>query len=117
MSDIFQVPAYITEVKATSNGSLKIKAETMERLSGDSMQRFFAQIDKPGYFCFAVRQIETTDLLDLPMPSSDKKTKSQKLRDVLFQLWNQHDMGYAEFEDYYDWMMDHITNKMRGKLV
>ena len=80
MSDIFQVPAYITEVKATANGSLKIKAETMESLSGDAMQRFFAQIDKPGYLCFAARQIETTDLLDIPMPKSDKKTKSQKLR-------------------------------------
>jgi hypothetical protein len=117
MSEIFQVPAYITEVKATANGSLKIKAETMESLSGDAMQRFFAQIDKPGYLCFAARQIETTDLLDIPMPKSDKKTKSQKLRAVIFQLWNQNDMGKKEFEDFYGWYMDHITNKVKGKLA
>jgi hypothetical protein len=117
MSEIFQVPAYINEIKATSNGSLKIKVETMERLSGDAMQRFFQTIDKPGYFCFAVRQIETTDLLDIPIPTSDKKSKSQKLRDAIFQLWNQNDMGKKEFEDFYDWYMDHITNKVRGKLA
>lgn len=116
MSDIFQIPAYITEIKATAKGSLKMKVETMEALSGDSMQRFFSLIDKPGYFCFAARQIETNDLLDLPMPSMDKKTKSQILRTVLWQLWSQNDQGKKEFDDYYDWMMDHIIGKMKGKL-
>src|SRR4030042_263995 len=113
-SPIFQCPAYITEIKGTSKSSLKLKIETMECLSGDAMHRFFAMIDKPGFFCFAVRQIESGDILDLPLPEMDKKSKSQKLRAVLFQLWNKDNLKYEEFEDYYNFMMDHLMNKLRG---
>lgn len=119
MSDnnqIFQVPAFITEIKGNSKSSLKFKVETMENLSGDAMHRFFSMIDKPGFFCFAVRQIESDDILDLPMPEMEKKSKSQLLRAVLWSLWNQNDMKYTEFDDYYEFMMNHIINKMKGKL-
>lgn len=116
MSDIFQIPAYITEIKANARMSLRIKVETVEALSGDSMQRFFALIDKPGYFLFASRQIESDDILDLPMPNNDRKSKSTIMREVLWHNWNQNSMGHQEFEDYYNFMMDHIINKLKAKL-
>lgn len=113
-SKIFQVPAYITKIVGTANGSLKISVWTTENMSGDSMRRFFSLIDKPGYFCFASRQIESNEILDLPMPDA-KKSPSQILRTELWHNWNQDTMGYIEFDDYYRFMMQHITNKIKEK--
>jgi hypothetical protein len=114
--ELFQVPAFITKIEATANMSLKIRVDTMESLSGDSMHRFFSLIDKPGYFCFASRQIETNEILDLPMPDiGRKKTMSQKLRAELFHNWNVNNMKYDEFEEYYNFFMGHIINKVREK--
>lgn len=117
MSEIFQVPAYISHVKTMAK-SLRIYIDTQENLTPDSEARIFQWRNQLGHFLFAVRQIEKDDMLDLPkLIKTEKKSQSKKLREALFLLWSQNNNNYEAFDDYYVWYTDYLIDKIRDKLV
>jgi len=116
MSDIFQVPAVITKISTMSN-SLRLHVDTQETLSADSMSRLLNLYNQLGYFVMAVEQVQAEDLIDLPkIKKIDKKSQSQKIRDVIWLMWQKDDNGYEEFNDYYNWYTDLIIEKLKEKL-
>jgi hypothetical protein len=120
MSDygIFQVQGYITKISTMANG-LRIFFDTMENIGGEDMERLFALYNKPGWMTVNVHQIEATDIVDLPPVKADpgKKTPSQRLRAVLWQVWNQDNAGFKDFEAYYQAMMEKLIEHYKGKLA
>ena len=51
-----------------------------------------------------------TDLVDNP------KTQSQRLRAVLFRLWQQKPEGFSAFPEFYKWQTDKIITHFKDKL-
>jgi hypothetical protein len=114
---IFQVPSYITKIGTMAN-SLRIIVDTMETISGEAMERLFALYNKPGWMTFNVRPIEAQDIIDLPpvKAQAGQKTPSQRLRAVLYRVWQQDGKGFADFEAYYQAMMEKLIEFYKGKI-
>ena len=45
------------------------------------------------------------------------KSKSQRLRAVLYRKWEQQNEGYEVFDDYYNHHMEVIINHFKSKLI
>lgn len=116
-----QIPAYLNKYSSLSAGGLKIEFITQENINPELLTGIISQKDKLGYLFFGVKQIEAVDLLNLPKVDKSKymdaKTPSQRLRAVLFLLWQQTSKeNKTEFEDFYIEKMEQIINWIKEKL-
>jgi hypothetical protein len=118
MNDIFMVPGEMSKITTMSKNTLRLQLDTQENVSPEAMKRIFEWHNKLGWFLFAVRQIEAQDLLDLPelKPTDESKTPSQRLRAVLYRLYEQNQEQFKEFESYYRFKMEKIIDHLKGHL-
>lgn len=115
--NVFQVPAAITKISTMSH-SLRLVVDTQENLTDDAKARLFEMHNKLGWFTFSVHQIEAESLVDLPPLKTDStKTPSQRLRSVIYRLWEQDNHGHDVFDNFYIWYMEKLIEMIRGKLT
>jgi len=103
-----------------SNRSVRIQVNTQENMTDKDMSRLMALHEKYGHFLFLAddRQIDTADLIDipdLPVREEEQKSKSQRLRAVLFILWKQNGEK-GDFEIYYHQKMEAFIDAVKNKL-
>src|SRR4030042_1476012 len=114
---IFQITAHCVKI-ATAGASLRIIFDTQENLSPDAKGVLFSYYDKLGWLCFAVRQIENDDLLQLPVLKIEEKyTPAQRMRNVMYRIWEQDDHGKNTFDEFYLWYMEKMIEKLKEKLL
>jgi len=115
---IFQVPGTISKASSMSKNTLRIQFDTQENCSPEAMKRLFELIDQPGYMTVNSRPIEATDIVDLPplRPMDNKKSPSERLRNVLFRVWELDNKGYEVFDNYYIYMMDQLCEHYKKQL-
>ena len=112
----FQVPGYISKVSTMSN-YLRIQIDTQETLTDEQIARLFQLTNKLGWLSFNVHQIENENLLELPkIEVKEKKSKSQQMRAIIYQIWDRSESD-KDFNDYYNWYMDLMIEKLRDKLT
>jgi hypothetical protein len=120
MDKIFQVSGEITKITTMSKNTIRIQFDSQENVSGEAMKRLFDIIHQLGNFCFIVtREIQPEDLLNIPAPKPDfenEKSDSQRMRNVLFRLWEQNKEGYEDFNLYYKYRMNKIIEFLKSKL-
>lgn len=108
-----QTQTIITSIRSRRDGSLGFSAETPEltdeekvefmRLQNNVLETLFIPKDEPN-----VPEIKiNTDL--------QNKTQSQRLRGVLFRVWEQKG-SLGDFSDYYEKEMDRVINLYKGVL-
>lgn len=113
----FQVPATISKISTMAN-SLRLSVDTQETLSTEAMENLFNLYNQLGWFNFSVHQIEAENVVNLPpLKKTENKSQSQKMRDVIWHMWNQDNNGYAVFNDYYFWYTERIIEKLKEKLA
>jgi len=117
LSKPLQLQAYITGIKSMTN-SWRIQIDTMENINPEHIAYIAHKQNKPGWFTFNVSQIENEDIIDLPpVKSKEKKSKSQRLRETMFRLWeNEWTSTYDDFQDFYDFYMEQIIDRIKAKL-
>ena len=118
MNQILQLPAIITSV-ATKLDCIKITLDTNGNPPASSIVQMidYQRGGVAGWFTFNVHQIQPEDILDLPpLPRTEKKTKSQQLRAVLYRIWEQDKQGYDKSDEHYNMMMDKLINHYKDKL-
>lgn len=114
---IFQVQGYISGMRTMMSGAVRLTIDSVENLKPDKAAVLLENINKPGWFTFNVNQIEAQDIIDLPpVTKSEKKSKSQQLRAVVYRMWEQNNGGFSEFNDYYDMLMDKIIEHYKEKI-
>ncbi len=60
---------------------------------------------------------EETDIIDnVDLDLGDTKTPSQRLRNVLYVNWQQKNLGYLDFKEYYKFQMNKLVEHFKGKL-
>jgi len=120
MDKIFQIQAVLTKYKSKANKSVQFTFDTQENMSPEHMSRLISLIDCLGWLNFAVRQIEATDLVNLPEPDKtmyDKgKTPAQRLRAVIFLVHKQKGGDTKDFPAYYDKAMEVLISQVKEKL-
>lgn len=107
---------YISKVTTLADGSVRLYVDTPE-LTPEAMAEIFL-LKKSGE-CAAILQaspldtkiVEATDL-----PIDGDKTPSQRLRGVLFRLWESENKPLKTFALYYDSKMEQIIEAIKSKL-
>jgi hypothetical protein len=117
MADIFQVPATLYKVESMSHW-WRVIFDTQENIPAEHMAVTLGWLHKLGHLTFAIRQIEADDLLSLPpIKTDDTLTPAQRLRHVLYRLWEKSPEGHKTSETFYLMVMEKLINHYKEKLA
>lgn len=112
-----QLPALISGLATLKDGSIKIVLETRE-LSGEHSAALFDMRNAEAWVIIAPSEINEEDVV-LPTeradPSIGKKTPSQRLRAVLYRLWEQNPKG-VDFESFYRTTLEKVIDQFKERL-
>ena len=117
--ELLQLPATIESIGSRKDGTYKLVVGTQELT--DSQALAVVQLNrKLGWFVFKVNELQKSDLVDIPeiTPEFKKdKSPSQRLRGVLYVLWEQkYKKTNQSFEGYYKMQMEKIIGWAKEKL-
>jgi len=112
-------PTILESYRSLKDGTLKLSFETGE-LSPQEMADIHFSLNKVGYLAyapdpFATHEMEEIDKLKVEFDDTGKPP-SQRLRAVLYRLWEQKPEGYEISEDYYRAKMEKLINHFKNKL-
>lgn len=107
------LPAIVSSIRSLNDGSIKITMDTQE-LSPAKAGEIFSLRGKL-IACYispketvAQREIDQIDAVDVDLPG---KTKSQRVRNVMYRIWELDPQGHKTFDSYYNFHMEkHITD-------
>lgn len=112
------LPIYVSNVKTLADGSLNLTLQTQE-LTPDQYAGLFQLHRSRGYALLSTVPIDNYNELDHvdieAAPSGKVKTKSQRLRAVMFKIWESQGKG-EEFELFYSREMEALINKLKMRL-
>jgi len=100
-----------------SDGGLSLLVHTQELDPKDEAEVMRLK-RKLGWFVFSVTESITAE--DIPTETLEfagEKSPGQRLRAVLFRLWEQDKRGYKEFELFYQGKMNLIIESLKEKLI
>jgi len=94
----------LDQIRTMKDGSLKITLVTRE-LPTEDLAQLFTSINQ---------EIVS---VDIPEDVSDQKTPSQRLRWVLFKVWEQsHKEDFKTFTMFYNHILEQLINMYKDKL-
>jgi len=114
--EILKVPSEISRVQTMSDGGLRLYVDTQELNPGDK-GLIMGLHKKIGWFLFSETEIDKEETLDLPDVKIEKgqKSDSQRLRAVLYLLWEKQGK-VGVFDDYYKRYMNRAIEVLKEKL-
>jgi hypothetical protein len=119
MSDIFQIPAVISDAHIKSKNNIRLQIDSQESISPEGISRVCQLVNQLGWFTFNVHQIEAEDIIDLPplkKTEENEKTPSQRLRAVFYRMWQQKNEGFKDSDSHYKYMMERLIDFYKSKL-
>lgn len=113
------VGAVLESYRSLKDKTIKLTFETQEPTPEQLMQ--VAKHNQSfGFLAFkedAFKQSEKQELEGLESGYEDTgKSKSQRLRNVLFVWWKQDNKGYKTFEEFYNYQMEQMIIHFKTKL-
>ena len=98
---------------------LRLTFETRE-MTPEMSANIQYSFQKAGFLAFSPDPFATQELEEIDKIKVDfddgGKPPSQRLRAVLFRLWQQKSEGYKAFPDYYNARMEVLINHHKSKL-
>jgi hypothetical protein len=116
----FQLPAQLEGYRSLKDRTLKLSFETQE-LTPEKMSDIHYSLNKIGYLAFAPDPFTTKEMSDLDALKVEYddtgKTPGQRLRAVLYRLWEQSNEGYKDFNMFYNFKMEGFITHLKSKLL
>lgn len=114
--NLFQVPSIIQSIRTLVDGGCKLDIVTRE-LSPSEMTELFSLKNKEGWLLFKENEVVSDDIKNLPdiKDEFDKKTPSQRQRNIIYKIWELTDRK-KDFSDFYLSYMEKINNWLKEKL-
>lgn len=114
---ILKIPSTISKVETLVDGGLKLTVHTQELDPTD--EAVVMQLKrKLGWLVFSVAEhITIEDIPTEQLEFAGDKSPGQRLRAVMYRLWEQDKRGYAEFELFYSAKMGKIIETLKEKLL
>lgn len=111
--------AILSSFQSLKDKTLKVVFETQE--ATPEMLTKIAQLNQSfGFLAFKKDEFKQSevDIIDnLKSDYEEKgKSKSQRLRAVLFRRFEQNNKGYEVFDDYYNYVMEKLINHYKDSL-
>jgi len=116
MQTMVQFPAMIERIATLKDGSVRLVVDTRE-LQSDEMAKLFSLRKAEGWLLFAPTVIEKDDL-DLPALPRDparKKSQAQRMKAVIYRLWEKAG-SVGDFEVFYTSYTEKIIEQIKEKL-
>lgn len=117
MSQPIQLPILLGNMATKKDGSIKGSWETRE-LSGTDVAKLFDLRNSEAWMILSPSEMSEEDV-KLPTEKADPavgtKTPSQRLRAVLYRLWEQS-RGGTDFESYYRVKMEGLIDQLKERL-
>lgn len=110
------LPAILSGVASRKDRSYTLKFETRE-LSGKSASALLDMLQQEGHLLFSPNDdISETDVPDEKADAMmGKKTQAQRLRGVIFRLWEQKGKN-GDFDEYYKSVLENMIDQIKEKL-
>jgi hypothetical protein len=112
------LPATIEGISTRKDRTVRVTIGTQE-LAPDKAGQLMALQNALCYVAIKPENFthdEEANLDKLKADDVNGKTPSQRLRSVLFRLWEQDGKGFKTFSSYYDHHMELLINQIKGKL-
>lgn len=113
------LPAVLESLRSLKDKTYKLTFETGE-LTPEQLTGIGQNLQQFGWLAFKQAGFGERDkvLLDsLKVDYDDNgKTKSQRLRGVLYRNWEHEPQGYEVFDDYYNHHMEKLISHYKSKL-
>ena len=113
------IPSILISYQSLKDGTLKVVFETNEP-TPEQIIGIAQNVQKFVYLAFkqdAFKQNEKKILSELESEYTDTgKSKSQRLRAVLYRNFELDSKGYEVFDDYYNHQMEKLINHFKEKL-
>lgn len=114
------IPAIIEHISSRKDNTVRLSIGTQE-LSPDNAGQLFNLANKLAFVAFKPEHFsdaETKALEGLELSNEDNnfKSSSQRLRAVLFRLWEHQPEGFKTFTTFYEHHMERIINHFKTKL-
>ena len=116
-NEMLMIPATIESIRSKVDGSWSIGVSTQE-LSEEGGSILLRLNRKLGYFLFKETPMLESDLIDIPETKPEfkgDKTPGQRLRGVLYVLWEQT-KATKTFDEFYRTKMENIIQWAKEKL-
>ena len=107
-------PVLIDSIRTLKDRSVKIVLETRE-FSPDESAILFSLRGSEAWALLSPAPLEEDDIPDEPVYQSSGKSPSQRLRNVLYVLWQQKG-SIGEFDTFYRERIEGIIAKIKEKL-
>ena len=116
----FQLPAILDSFRSMSDRGIKVTFSTGE-LSPEQVANIQYSFQKAGFLAFspdpfATHELEEIDKLKVEFTDTGKPP-SQRLRAVIYRMFEQNDEGYKTFHDYYSAKMEILIKHFKDKLT
>lgn len=113
------IPSILSTFTSLKDKTLKLVFETNE-VTPEQMTNIAKNLQQFGYLAFkkeSFKQADTDALESLDTTYQSKgKSNSQRLRKALYVSFEQNNMGYDTFKEYYDYAMNIIIKRVTDKL-
>ena len=109
-----QIPAIFSKITSRADKSYKIEFETREL--GQDAAMLMGLLQTEGWLLFAPNEHQESDVPDEKADTmTGQKTKSQRLRGVIFKIWESKGSN-GSFETYYQNYMETIIEQLKEKI-
>jgi len=113
------IPAILESFRSLKDKTFKVVFESSE-MTPEQMSGLAQNLNLFGYLAFKETPFKDkeTEFLDSLKPEYDDtgKTKSQRLRGVIYRNWEQDPKGYEDHTRHYDFEMEKIITHYKNKL-
>jgi len=114
---VLKVPSTIGKIETMVDRGLKVAVYTQELTTEDKALVLELQ-NKLGWFVFSEAELEPEDLIELPkikVQFRTEKTPSERLRAVLYVLWDSQSIK-TSFDEFYKRYMENLIDKIKEKI-
>ncbi len=113
------IEAGINKVSTLADGTISINLHCQE-MPDETMMRVFSLRKRPGMVLISSDEISQAEQEEVEKFTTDfeigkTKTSSQRLRAVLYRVWEQGEQAY-DFPIWYESQMERIINKYKSSL-
>lgn len=108
----------VSSVRSLVDGSVRITLDTPE-ISGSKAGELFDLRKNIAYCYISPKAIESNvvKMVNALDPELRGKTPGQRLRGVMFRMWEQNNEGYSDSESFYIAKMELIINTYKSQLL
>lgn len=117
MSNVVTLPAIIEEPRMLKDKTVKITVAFQEQ-TPQVMAELFRLCGSYGFVSIKPENFLPSELEDMDKLKADAigKSPSQRMRSVLYLLWEKDNEGFKDFQSYYLWRMERVLDFYKKKL-